>query len=130
MLRDRRRITLITRPPARHPDRPWNVAPGAASRVIVVGSFTVLRYALEQSLSGMAQDVERLIIDRTATAAQYLELLASRPTEFPGDVLSLRHACSRNSHPRKALRSNGTPRKGCQNELPMFRELTRSSPHD
>jgi hypothetical protein len=90
MQRDGRRITLVTRPPARHPDRSWNVTPGATSRIIVVGSFTVLRYALEQSLSGMAQDVERLIIDRTATAAQYLELLASLPAEFLGDVLYVR----------------------------------------
>lgn len=90
MQRDSRRITLVTRPPAGHPDRPWNVLPNATSRIIVAGSFTVLRSALEHSLSGMAQDVERLIIDRTATAAQYLELLASLPSEFGGDVLYIR----------------------------------------
>src|SRR5260221_387745 len=64
MRNDRRRITLITRPPSRNPARFWNMAPEAPSRVIVVGSFTVLRYALDQSLSGVAQDVdtaERLV---------------------------------------------------------------------
>lgn len=90
MRNDARRITLITRPPSRNPDRYWNMSPNASSRIIVVGSFTVLRYALDQSLSGVAQDVERLIIDRTATAAQYLELLAALPNEFMGDVLYIR----------------------------------------
>jgi hypothetical protein len=90
MRNDARRITLITRPPSRNPDSYWNMAPDAASRIIVVGSFTVLRYALDGSLSGVAQDVDRLIIDRTATPAQYLELLASLPEEFSGDVLYIR----------------------------------------
>ena len=90
MRNDRRRITLITRPPSKNPDCYWNMSPGASSRIIVVGSFTVLRYALDQSLSGVAQDVERLIIDRTATPSQYLELLAALPAEFLGDVLYIR----------------------------------------
>jgi hypothetical protein len=90
MRNDTRRITLITRPPSRNPDSYWNMSPHASSRIIVVGSFTVLRYALDGSLSGVAQDIERLIIDRTATAAQYLELLASLPEDFGGDVLYIR----------------------------------------
>jgi hypothetical protein len=85
-----RRITLVTRPTTRHAERAWNFSNDAQSRVIVVGSFTVLRYALEQSMSEMAQDVERLVIDRTATASQYLELLAALPGEFVGDVLFIR----------------------------------------
>ena len=90
MVYDTRRITLITRPPSGSPDRFWNMSASAASRIIVVGSFTVLRYALEQSLSGVAHDVERLVIDRTATAAQYLELLSALPNEYLGDVLFIR----------------------------------------
>ena len=90
MRNDSRRITLVTRPPSRNPDRYWNMSPDASSRIIVVGSFTVLRYALDHSLSGVAQDVERLVIDRTATASQYLELLAALPDEFQGDVLYIR----------------------------------------
>ena len=85
-----RRITLVTRPNNRHAERAWNFDGDAQSRVIVVGSFTVLRYALEQSMSEMAHDVERLVVDRTATPAQYLELLASLPDEFVGDVLYIR----------------------------------------
>ncbi len=85
-----RRITLVTRPHTRQTERDWNFMPEATSRVIVVGSFTVLRYALEQSMREMAHDVERLVVDRTATAAQFLELLASLPVEFGGDVLFIR----------------------------------------
>lgn len=85
-----RRITLVTRPTTRHAERAWNFSSDAQSRIIVVGSFTVLRYALEQSMSEMAQDVERLVIDRTASASQYLELLATLPDEFVGDVLYIR----------------------------------------
>jgi hypothetical protein len=85
-----RRITLVTRPSNRHAERAWDFDSDAHSRVIVVGSFTVLRYALEQSMSEMAHDVERLVVDRTATAAQFLELLASLPDEFGGDVLYIR----------------------------------------
>jgi hypothetical protein len=90
MRNDSRRITLVTRPSARHADRAWNFASDAASRIIVVGTFTVLRNALEYSMSELAHDVERLVIDRTATPAQYLELLASLPDEFAGDVLYAR----------------------------------------
>jgi hypothetical protein len=90
MRHDSRRITLVTRPSARHADRSWNFASDAASRIIVVGTFTVLRNALEYSMSELAHDVERLVIDRTATPAQYLELLASLPDEFAGDVLYAR----------------------------------------
>ena len=85
-----RRITLVTRPTTRHSERPWNFSNEAQSRVIVVGSFTVLRYALEGSMSEMAHDVERLVVDRTASPSQYLELLASLPDEFVGDVVYIR----------------------------------------
>jgi hypothetical protein len=85
-----KRITLVTRPNNRHAERAWNFDGDAQGRVIVVGSFTVLRYALEQSMSEMAHDVERLVVDRTATASQFLELLASLPDEFVGDVLYIR----------------------------------------
>jgi hypothetical protein len=85
-----RRITLVTRPSSGLSRRAWNFAPNAASRIIIVGSFTVLRYALEQSMSEMAQDVDRLVIDRTTSPAQFLELLAALPDEFLGDVLYVR----------------------------------------
>jgi hypothetical protein len=85
-----RRITLVTRAATRHAERAWNFSDEALSRVIVVGSFTVLRYALEGSMSEMARDVERLVIDRTASPSQYLELLSTLPAEFVGDVLYIR----------------------------------------
>jgi hypothetical protein len=87
MKSDSRRITLVSQPGTRQPERTWNFTPVSSSRIISVGSFTVLRYALEGSMSELAHDVERLVIDRTATPIQYLELLASLTDKFVGDVL-------------------------------------------
>jgi hypothetical protein len=87
MQKDNRRITLVTCPEGRQPDRVWNFTSVASSRLIAVGSFAVLPYALEDSMSEQAHDVERLVIDRTATPSQYLELLAALPEKFVGDVL-------------------------------------------
>jgi hypothetical protein len=92
MKRDGRRITLVTRPSlASQPERDWNFYGGGSSRIITTGSLTVLRYALDAAVLEMAHDVERLIIDRTGTPAQYLDLLASLPDEFGGDVLFIRN---------------------------------------
>jgi hypothetical protein len=91
MKRDGRRITLVTRPSlASQQEREWNFHGSASSRIIAAGSFTVLRYALDAAMREMAHDVERLVIDRTGTPAQYLDLLASLPEEFVGDVLFIR----------------------------------------
>jgi len=84
-----RRITLIARGPAA-PARAWDVSSVAANRMIFVGNFPLLRYALDHA----SHDVDRLLIDETATPAEFLELLSTLPQTFVGDVLLMRHDTS------------------------------------
>lgn len=89
MTTDPRRITLITRS-ARSPHRGWDTSLHAPNRLIFLKAFTVLQYALARGVAEMEQDVERVILDHSSTAADYLELLTSLPSEFTGDVLLIR----------------------------------------
>jgi hypothetical protein len=89
MTSDTRRITLITSSP-HSPQRCWDTSHTAANRLIFVKAFTVLRYALGQGIAEMEQDVERVLLDHSSTAADYLDLLASMPAQFSGDVLMIR----------------------------------------
>ena len=81
-MRDIRRITLICRGRTT-PQRSWDATSRAVNRIIFVESFSILAGALQHA----ANDVERLILDGTATEGQFLELLTTLPSEFGGDVL-------------------------------------------
>jgi hypothetical protein len=86
---DTRRITLV----ARHlqdSGRNFNRSLEAPSRVIAMESALVLRYALNGCLSGMATDVERVILGEASSAEEYLSLLASLPADFLGEVLFIK----------------------------------------
>jgi hypothetical protein len=85
-MRDLRRITLVSRRRADAPHREWNICAKAARRIIFVGTFSVLNYALDH----VSQDVDRILIDGTATPAEFLELLTTLPSAFLGDVLLMR----------------------------------------
>ena len=89
MTTDERRITLISRDPAA-PRRSWNASPTAPSRLILLDSFTVLRYAIASHLADLDVDVERVILDGATSAADYLALLASVPPAFRGDLVLIR----------------------------------------
>lgn len=89
MNHDNRRITLISRNPTR-PDRDWDNSLSSASRLILLDSFTVLRYAISSHMVELDVDVERVILDRSASPADYLTLLAALPQSFTGDVLLIR----------------------------------------
>ena len=86
---DRRRITLIARHPGM-PERMWDESSFGGSRLISVDSLSFLPFALDRGINELGYDVDRLIIDRTGTAVQFLELLSSLPEEFLGDVLFVR----------------------------------------
>jgi hypothetical protein len=86
-MNDSRRITLLARA-ATSPARPWNVSAKAPNRMIFVDASSTLAFALDQT----THDVERVLIDGTATAVEYLELLSSLPLSFLGDVLYMRGA--------------------------------------
>jgi hypothetical protein len=89
MTSDTRRITLITSSP-QAPGRCWDASPHATNRLIFVKAFTVLRHALGLGMAEMKQDVERVVLDHSSTAADYLDLLATLPSQFSGDVIMIR----------------------------------------
>jgi len=89
MTNDSRRITLVARRTGTD-NRDWDSGRDALNRIIFLEAVTVLRYALGSGVVEMQQDVERVIVDRCATAAQYLDLLTALPQEFSGDVLYVR----------------------------------------
>jgi|ERR1019366_2654671 hypothetical protein len=82
MFNDPRRITLLARAAA-SPTRAWNVSRKAPNRVIFVDAVSMLNFALDRA----NHDVDRVLIDGTATSTEYLELLSTLPREFVGDVL-------------------------------------------
>jgi hypothetical protein len=83
---DSRRITLISRDP-NNLERDWNGSRQAPNRLILLDSFTVLRYAISSHFVDLDVDVERLILDRNSSPAEYLSLLAGLPHSFTGDVV-------------------------------------------
>jgi hypothetical protein len=89
MNHDTRRITLVSRHP-QLPDRKWDRTAQAPSRVVLLDSFTVLRYTVASSLVTVDADIERIVLDRSTSASEYLALLAEMPREFHGDVLLIR----------------------------------------
>jgi hypothetical protein len=88
MTTDSRRITLIARRPTVSL-RDWDFSNPLGSRLIFVDTVSFLTPVIYKGLE-LGQDIDRVIIDGTGTAAQYVELLASLPQEFLGDVLYIR----------------------------------------
>ncbi|HJW92374.1 MAG TPA: hypothetical protein VJ901_02035 [Thermoanaerobaculia bacterium] len=88
-MHDQRRITLVNRNPA-ITSRDWDCSPDASTRVIFVRAVAMLEYALKNAVTELDRDVERVVIDRSASAGDCLELLARLPQEFQGDVLIVR----------------------------------------
>jgi hypothetical protein len=89
MSHDSRRITLVSRH-RQLQDRNWIRTPDACCRVILLDSFAVLQHTVNSTVVSMDSDVERIILDRSSSAADYLSLLAELPREFVGDVLMIR----------------------------------------
>jgi hypothetical protein len=88
MNNDNRRITLISR--HKQLSRNWEDSRESRSRLVLLDSFAILRAAVARSLVEMDADVERIILDRSSSASEYLSLLAQLPYEFNGDVLMIR----------------------------------------
>jgi hypothetical protein len=88
MTPDTRRITLVLR--SQSADRTWNDGSGSASRMIFVKVFNVLQYALTNGVTEFDRDVERVLLDRSVTDSEFLDLLASLPARFQGDVVMVR----------------------------------------
>lgn len=82
---DPRRITLLACNAAA-PAYAWNVSSTAPNHLVLVHAFSMLPGALDNA----RKDVERVVIDGTASPIQYLEFLAALPHTFVGDVLFMR----------------------------------------
>ncbi len=86
MTHSSRRITLVSRH-TRLPERQWQDSIDSPVRVVLLDSFTVLRHMVASSL---VLDVERIVLDRSSSASDFLTLLAELPSEFTGDVVMIR----------------------------------------
>ena len=84
-MRDTRRITLVVRG-AGTLSRPWDSSPEAMNRVLFVKALSMLNFALDHR----SEDVDRVLIDGAATADEFLDLLASLPKDFLGDIVLMR----------------------------------------
>ena len=83
-----RRITLINT----RRSRDWALSENAPSRIVFGSFFKVIRHTLKGELRELGEDIERVIIDRTATPAEFLELLANVAENFAGDLIFIREA--------------------------------------
>ena len=84
MEHDDRRITLISSSPFA-PRRPWLTSRTAPCRLMFVESFDAISFALTQG--AQRSRIEDVIIDGTATGAEYLHFLCTLPAAHAGDVL-------------------------------------------
>ena len=82
-----RRITLIN---SAGRSRHWSVGDDAPSRIVFSSFFKIIRHTFKAEIHELGEDIERVIIDRTATAAEFLELLAHLSDQFVGDVIFIR----------------------------------------
>ena len=82
-----RRITLVN---SLDRSRHWCTGDDAPSRIVFGSFFKVIRCTLDGEHPESGDDVERVILDRTATATEFLELLAHLSEKFVGDVIFIR----------------------------------------
>ena len=83
------RITLIARQPTK-PDFDWNHSRARVQRVAFLDSVNALSFALGAAMHDVGLDVERIIVDRSGNAEEFLHLLSGVPSEFTGDMLFIR----------------------------------------
>jgi hypothetical protein len=82
-----RRITLVN---SLDDARAWNVDENAPSRIVFGSFFRVIRHTFNGETREFGEDIERVIVDRTATDGDFLELLAHLSDNFAGDVIFIR----------------------------------------
>jgi hypothetical protein len=83
---DQHRTTLIVRRPGT-PARAWyKSVTGGGSELLFVDSMSFVSQAVQRSIDEH-RDINRVIIDRTGTPLQLLQLLTTLPHQFLGDVL-------------------------------------------
>jgi len=81
------RITLVN---ALDRSRDWCLGESATSRIVFGSFFKILRHTVKGEIHELGEDIERVVIDRTASAAEFLELLAHLSDTFAGDIIFIR----------------------------------------
>ena len=81
------RVTIVARDTAK-PSMDWS--PSGRFGLTFVPSMRALRFALAAAVSEVGLDVARAIVDRAGDGDEFLDLLATLPAEFHGDVLLVR----------------------------------------
>jgi len=89
MQRDERRITLITYDKQQEA-RNWDFSEQSKNRIVFIDSMALLRSTITSPLVKSDSDVERIVLDRCCSEADYLLLLSSMPHQFTGDILMVR----------------------------------------
>lgn len=83
------RVTIIARDAAK-PTMDWSTSGAQRTGLAFVASVRALRFALAAAVHEVGLDIGRVVVDRTGTGDEFLDLLASLPSEFAGDVLLVR----------------------------------------
>ncbi len=89
MTQDIRRITLVSRH-TQLQERQWDLSDGSSSKLVLLDTFAILRYTVASSVFIVDADVERIVLDRSSSASDFLSLLAELPQQFSGDVMMIR----------------------------------------
>ncbi|HEV8660783.1 MAG TPA: hypothetical protein VGS96_19430 [Thermoanaerobaculia bacterium] len=72
------------------PERSWQLSSGAARRIELLDSWSMLRATFLSPLVKNDVDVERIVFDRSCSESEYLAFLSELPPEFRGDVIMIR----------------------------------------
>lgn len=83
------RFTMIARDPAK-PEMDWDYAACHRNATAFLKSLRAVRNALRAAVNEARLDVARVIVDRTGDANGFLEMLATLPQDFVGDLLFIR----------------------------------------
>ena len=88
MFRIASRITYIARKPTK-PEPDWRRAESAGHRIVFTDALPTVDFLLRRGMREMHLDVERFILDRVASNADFLRILTAIPEELQSDVLQI-----------------------------------------
>ena len=83
------RVTIVARDKGK-PAMDWISSSASRESVAFVASVRALRFALAAAVTEAGLDISRVIVDRTGSGDEFLDLLTALPREFAGDVLLVR----------------------------------------
>ena len=82
------RLTIIACDPTRNSFE-WNDEPRDGRRMVFLDGAACMQLSLRAALAEPMLDTERVVLDCVASAETVLEMLASLPQQFTGDMLRI-----------------------------------------